>query len=245
MPGPASTGSDAPGSAAALTCGSAHDYRVFKKVDVLWAVNVLTPRKAQTPQQRESLTPGDPLWKLQDVPDARCLPEGFLELRYAATDAADFATARNRLTVTVAPGGRLLDPAAYERMSGLAGALDEALSLLDTKTCSAAGAPCDLTRHPNPLRFPGSRVQYQLGSEFKQIGQHAWYWYSTHGPYQVLRALLTTKDGLFDVEVVVETTGGTDDATDSLALLPERISRGYDRTLQPSADAAVKGGPRG
>ncbi len=243
---PAAAGGGAPGTAADFVCDGTHDYRAFKALPALGALNELAPRKAQTPEQRETLTPGDPLWRLQEVPDASCSPEGYLELRYAATDAKDFASARNRVTVTVAPVGRLLDPVAYQRLAALASALDEALALLRTKTCSEAGAPCDLKRNQNPLRFPGSHLQYSLGGEFKKVGQRGWYWYTTRGPYQVLRAVLTTGDGRFDVEVLVETTGGgPEDATDSLALLPERISDGYDKMLRAGVGAAARGGPGG
>jgi hypothetical protein len=232
----------APGTHSSYVCDKANDYQAFETLPALRAVNDLAPRKEQTKDQREDLTPGDRLWQLQETPDTRCSADGLLELRYTAAGSSDFGTARNRMTVTLAPAARLLDPLTHERMSALASALDEALTELRSKTCTETGGPCDLKRSPHPLRFPGSPVQYSVASEFKKIGQRGWTWYSAQGPYQTSRTRFTTSDGRFDVEVLVETM---DKPTGSFHLLPERISDDYDAIARARANAAARGGSGG
>lgn len=227
-------------------CDEAHDYRVFERSDMLASVNAHVPRREQTREQRETLTPGDPLWQLQPQPEVRCSADRFLELRYASVDAAQnaiaFADAPHRMTVTLAPGARLLDPFAHARMQRLAAALDEALTLLRTKTCSESGAPCELQRNADPLRFPGTTDQYALGSEFVQLGRRAWFWRFVKDERRVLRALFSTTDGRFDVEVLVETSAGG--GLGALGSVPELLSDEYDRRSQVDGGGA-QGGSHG
>jgi hypothetical protein len=129
-------------------------------------------------------------------------------------------------------------------MAKLALALDEALSELRAKPCSENGSPCDLKRNPDPLRFPGSRAQYSVGSEFQKIGQRGWLWYFGKGQYQVLRAIVSTSDGKFDVEVLVESMDSATDGTDRLHLVPEVISDEYDKASRANGGRA-EGGSRG
>ena len=234
------------GAATSFVCDSAHDYRAFARSQKLKSLNNYVPRKEQTERQRYDLTPGDPLWQFEERPEARCSADRNLELRYAATGSGGFASARNRLTVTIAPGGRLLDPMAHDRMAALANALDEALTLLRTKSCSTtSGESCDLTRNKDPLIFPDCRLQYTVGTEFYKVGQRAWYWYFCRGPHEVLRAVFTTTDGRFDVEIVVEETReGSQDDTGALHLLPELLSDEYDKAPRPDG-GAFQGGHGG
>ena len=243
-PRPDSPPGEEAGAASPYVCGSAHDYRLFGTLPIFNSLNAYVPRRAQTKSQRESLSPGDPLWQLQETPEARCSAEGYLELRYAAKRSEGFASSRNRLTMTIAPASRLLDPLAYDRMAKLAFALDEALSELRAKPCSDSGAPCDLKRNADPLRFPASRAQYSVGSEFKRIGQRGWLWYFGKGQYQVLRAIISTTDGRFDVEVLVESMDTATDGTDALHLVPEVISNEYDKVSRANRSTA-EGGSRG
>jgi hypothetical protein len=230
--------------ASPYACDGAHDYRIFATLPVLKSLNAHVPRKAQSKSQRDSLSPGDPLWQFQETAEPRCSGEGHLELRYAAKGSEDFASSRNRLTVTFAPAGRLLDPLAYDRMAKLALALDEALTELRSKPCCKDGAPCDLKRNADPLRFPASRPQYSVGGEFKKIGQRGWFWHSDNGQYQVLRAIVSTTDGRFDVEFLVESMDHATDGTDTLQLVPEVLSDEYDKVSQTKGGAA-EGGSRG
>jgi hypothetical protein len=210
-------------------CDEAHDYRRFQGLAPLSDINALVPRREPTRGQRESLTPGDPLWEFERQPDARCSDEGFLELRFAVPSPGGFSAAPQRLTITIAPGRRLLDPEALARMQRLAVALDEALTLLRTKPCSDRGEPCDLQRSPDPLRYPGDRAQYAVDSEFPRVGLRAWAWRFASGGRRVERVLFTTSDGRFDLEVLVETTDTAADATGALHLIPGLLSEEYDR----------------
>jgi hypothetical protein len=231
-------------SEAPYVCDEAHDYRVFDGSVTLAGVNAQVPRREQTMQQAESLTPGDPLWQFQEKPEVRCSADGLLELRYAVPAPSGFSAARNRMTVSIAPGARLLDPQAHARMKALAEAADEALALLRTKSCSDSGAPCDLQRNPDPLRFPGTRAQYAVGSEFKQIGRRAWFWQFVKDQRQVLRAIFCTTDGRFDVEVLVEIMDAADGGFGALGLIPELLSDEYDKRLRLDGGFA-EGGSRG
>jgi len=212
-------------------CDTSHDYRAFEGSAILANVNFNAPRREQTTAELETLTPGPPLWEFQQTPDVRCSTDGFLELRYSVADPEGFSAARNRMTVTIAPGSRLLDPQAHERMRSLAMAADEALTLLRAKTCSGAGVPCDLERNQDPLRFTGTALQYSIDSEFKHIGRHAWFWQSVKDQRQIMRTLFCTTDGRFDVEVLVETMDPAGASPGSLILIPELLSNEYDRRV--------------
>ena len=65
--------------------------------------------------------------------------------------------------------------------------------------------------------------------EFKRIGRRAWFFYSVEGPYRVLRAVFTTSDGRYDLELVVEIMDSTPETRDSFQLLPEALSDEYDK----------------
>jgi hypothetical protein len=227
------------GGGVSYVCGGAHDYRAFEGSAALADINALAPRREQTRSQAESLTPGDPLWELSK-PEIRCSEGGFLELRYSVSNAGGFQDAPHRLTVTIAPGARLLDPQAHSRMSELAAALDESLSQLRTKSCSERGEPCDLRRNPDPLRFPGTRIQYAVSSEFKQIGRRAWSWRFASGERQVERVLFCTTDGRFDIEVLLETRD-SENGTGTLSLLPELLSDEYDKRPRPTGSGTTGG----
>jgi hypothetical protein len=225
-------------------CDTAHDYRAFEGSATLAEVNRLVPRREQTREQREQLDLGDPLWQFGPKTEVRCSTDGFLELRYATPDPGGFPAARNRMTVTLAPGTRLLDPQAYARMNALANALDEALVVLRTKSCSESSAPCDLQRNPDPLHFPGTHHMYTTDSEFMPIGQRAWFWRSVKDQRQVLRAVFSTTDGRFDIEVLVEEMDAGEHDLGGLHLIPELLSNEYDKRLRRDGGAA-EGGTRG
>jgi hypothetical protein len=219
-------------------CGASRDYRPFLGSAVLAGLNTHVPRREQTRAEAESLTPGRPFWQFQDKPQVGCSSDGYLELRYATPEGGSFPTEPNRMTITIAPGGRLLDPEAYARMKSLATALDEALTLLRTKSCSDQGARCDLQLNQDPLRFPGTRTQYSVDSEFKNIGRRAWVWQLARNGHQILRTTFSTSDGRFDVQVVLDTTGSQEAGTGSLELIPQLLSDEYDKGRRPDGGVA-------
>jgi hypothetical protein len=225
-------------------CDAAHDYRAFERSAVLARINWELPRKEQTREQAEDLTPGDPLWQLDPKPDISCSADGLLQLRYAPPGPTGFEAARNRLTVTFAPGARLLDPLAHARMKALAESVDEALRVMVGSRCMGTDAPCVLTSNPEPLRYPGASSRHAPEGEFPPIGQRAWLWQSRKTEQKVLRAIFCTTDGKFDVELLVEAMDAGDRGMSELELLPVLLSHEYDERPRQSGDRA-DGGSRG
>ncbi len=196
----------------AFFCAPGYDYRAFEGLSTFSIIPSMGPEKERTQQQIYDLDPGDPLLKLSEKPDISCTTDHLLQLRYADTREPDFVKSPNRVSITFAPAGRLLDPLLYERARAMAFSLEETKLALDGSECSSLDKveriDCKKMRHPYPLYFESYDNSYGMlyypGTEFGDVGKHSWTWHFKRDGYFVEHKIFTTSDGKFDVKLEIE-----------------------------------------
>ncbi len=186
------------------------------------------------------------VWKELDMNDTwKCTASDHLEMTHEWESLAyaqemvprpDGPVPKHSLKISIAPGGTLLDPQAHKRMRTMANALGEALTKLRHKPCPETGGLCDLENNPDPLSYPGYpklyNPPYEIEDEFPEIGRRAWQWRSIKDNVEYRQIIYTSRDGKFDVSLMLRLVDILEDTIDSaddmMSMFPKTLSQQYD-----------------